>query len=52
MRDVPRKFLELSRNQLWKSCIICGKPIRQLRKAFFECDNRHSFIAHEQDMRK
>ena len=51
---IPKEFYKVSGNDFeWKSCLVCGAEVMQLRKAFFECINcRMSYIADEEDMRR
>jgi len=49
---IPRDFLELSEDDNWKSCMICGGEITQVRKALFTCLKcDQEYIADEEDMR-
>jgi hypothetical protein len=48
----PKKFLEISEDDNWKPCLICGGEITQVRKALFTCLKcNQEYISDEQDMR-
>lgn len=52
MMDAPKEFLEVSKDDTWRSCIRCGGEITQVRKALFTCLKcDFEFIADEEDMR-
>lgn len=49
---IPKEVLEVSKDQTWKSCLICGGELIQVRKALFTCLKcNQEYIADEQDMR-
>lgn len=46
------EYLETSDDDTWKSCIICGGELTQVRKALFSCLKcNQEYIADEEDMR-
>jgi len=48
-----KEFLEVSNEDNWISCFVCGGNLIQIRKAKFECSKcGQDFIADEEDMRK
>ncbi len=50
--EIPKEVLEISNDDSWKPCIICGGTITQVRKALFTCLNcDQEYIADEEDMR-
>jgi predicted RNA-binding Zn-ribbon protein involved in translation (DUF1610 family) len=50
---MPKGNLEISDNDNWKSCIMCGGTITQVRKALFTCLNcNQEYIVDEEDMRE
>lgn len=49
---IPKEVLETSDDDTWKSCIVCGGEVTQVRKALFTCLKcNQEYIADEQDMR-
>ena len=49
---IPNEVLEISNDDTWKSCIMCGGQITQVRKALFTCLKcNQEYIADEEDMR-
>lgn len=51
--NVPKEHLEVSKNQDWKPCMICGGRIIQVRKALFTCEQcNQEYVSIEEDMRK
>lgn len=51
-RGMPEGTLDISENDNWKPCIVCGGELVQERKAFFKCVNcGQGYIAAEEDMR-
>ena len=49
---IPKEILEISNDDTWKDCIICGGQITQVRKALFTCLKcGQEYVADEQDMR-
>jgi len=52
MGKIPKEVLETSKDDTWKSCIICGGELTQVRKALFTCLKcNQEYIADEEDMR-
>ena len=52
-KQIPKEVLELSYDDNWKSCLMCGGTITQVRKALFTCLNcNQEYIADEEDMRE
>ena len=52
MMEYPKEHLELSDDDTWKPCMVCGGTITQVRKALFTCLKcNQEYIADEQDMR-
>jgi predicted RNA-binding Zn-ribbon protein involved in translation (DUF1610 family) len=50
---MPKGVLNLSKEDTWKSCIICGGELIQIRKALFSCLKcNQEYIADEEDMRR
>lgn len=53
MNQTPKEFLEVSANDSWRDCIICGGQITQVRKALFTCLQCNlEYTSTEEDMRK
>ena len=51
-QKIPKEILEISNDDSWKPCMICGGTITQVRKALFTCLNcDQEYIADEEDMR-
>ena len=51
--QIPEEFLDVSDDDTWKCCMMCGGNITQVRKALFTCLNcDQEYIADEKDMRK
>lgn len=51
-RGMPPRTLEVSDDDNWIPCMVCGGEITQERKAFFRCINcGQEYIATEEDMR-
>ncbi len=52
-QEIPEGALDLSDDDTWKSCMMCGGEITQIRKALFTClECNQEFISTEEDMRK
>ena len=52
MTKTPKEVLEISNDDTWKDCLMCGGTITQVRKALFTCMKcGQEYIADEQDMR-
>jgi len=52
-KKCPKEILEVSKDDSWKSCIICGGELTQVRKALFTCLKcNQEYIADEKDMRE
>ena len=50
--EILKEVLEISNDDSWKPCIICGGIITQVRKALFTCLKcDQEYIADEEDMR-
>ena len=50
--EMPTECLEISDDDTWKPCIVCGGKLTQVRKALFTCLKcNQEYIADEQDMR-
>ncbi len=48
----PKGYLDVSDDDTWKSCLICGGMITQVRKALFTCTSCGlEYIGTEEDMR-
>ena len=51
--EIPKFVSEVSADDNWKPCIMCGGELTQERKALFVCINcSQPYIADEEDMRK
>ena len=51
-QKTPKEFLEISNDDSWKPCMICGGELTQVRKALFTCLKcDQEYIADEEDMR-
>jgi|TARA_Y100000310_G_C20702423_1_gene831090 hypothetical protein len=52
IEQIPKEFLEISEDLVWKPCMYCGfDEILQVRKALFTCGNcNFEFISDEKDM--
>ena len=49
---MPEGALDVSNDDTWKPCMICGGTITQVRKALFTCLKcNQEYIADEEDMR-
>lgn len=49
----PKEFLEVSKDDKWRPCMMCGGEITQVRKALFTCLKCNAeIIADEEDMRR
>lgn len=49
----PKDYLETKEQTNWKSCMMCGGEIVQVRKALFTCINcNQEYISTEEDMEK
>ena len=50
--SVTKEFLETSNDNNWKSCLMCGGELMQVRKARWTCLKcNQEYIGDEQDMR-
>ena len=51
-KELPKGLLDVSDDDTWKPCMICGGRITQVRKALFTCEKcGQEYIATEEDMR-
>jgi len=51
--EMNKEFLETNDSQNWKSCLVCGGELIQIRKALFNCLKcNQEYIADEQDMKE
>jgi len=51
-QKIPKEVLEVSDDDTWKPCMICGGQITQVRKALFTCLKcDQEYISTEEDMR-
>lgn len=51
--NIPQEFLEVSNDDTWKLCFMCGGELTQVRKTRFTCLKcNQEFIADEVDMRQ
>lgn len=50
---MPEGALEISEDDTWRPCLMCGGELTQIRKALFSClECGQEIIADEKDMRK
>lgn len=48
-----KEYLETSKDDTWKPCILCGGELTQIRKALFTCLKcNQEYIADEKDLRE
>ena len=53
MTEIPKEVLEVSEDDTWRPCLMCGGEVTQVRKALFTCLKCNAeFISAEEDMRK
>lgn len=53
LNEMPEGALEISEDDTWRPCLMCGGELTQIRKALFSClECGQEIIADEKDMRK